>query len=183
MIVDQVHAVAADRGRRHRHPASPEHPHRPAEPAPAAGLRGFWPTPHEGSPRTARLVLRADAAAPKAARDFTLATLAGWDRSALGDDVAVVVSELVTNAVRHGRRELPGSSGGPVQLVLLAHPRRLVVTVTDPGLRTPEPAAPEALDDGGRGLLVVGALADSWGWAPLASSGKAVWAAFDVAGS
>ncbi|MBW8485588.1 ATP-binding protein [Actinomadura parmotrematis] len=183
MIVDQAYVVTADRGRPHRHLDLPVHAQRTAEPAPDAGLRGLWPAPHQGAPRTARLVLRADRSAPASARDFARATLAGWDADGPADDVVTVVSELVTNALRHGLRDQQGAASGPIQLVLLAHPRRLVVTVSDPSARTPEPVSPaaEEFDEGGRGLLVIGALAAAWGFAPLGSGGKAVWASFDLA--
>ncbi|XRQ02316.1 hypothetical protein ACN3XK_37560, partial [Actinomadura welshii] len=39
---------------------------------------------------------------------------------------------------------------------------------------------PDRFVEGGRGLLVVGAVSDAWGWARLATGGKAVWAAFDL---
>ncbi|WP_083982989.1 ATP-binding protein [Actinomadura hibisca] len=202
-------AVAhAQGGRRHVTPDHrPDHPHRagglpplagfphtdpvpggdrPAggdDPAVRPGLRGCWPAPHAGTPRTARCVLRAEPASPGRARDFTAATLAGWSLAEHSDDAVIAVSELVTNALRHGLREVPhGPSGGLVQLVLLNHPRRLVVMVTDPGERVPEPVAhePEWFGEGGRGLLVVGAVSSAWGWAPLTTGGKAVWAAFEL---
>jgi hypothetical protein len=93
------------------------------------------------------------------------------------------VSELVTNALRHGLEGLPQPLPlCPIQLVLIGHPRRLVVSVTDPGGRTPEPVPsdPDRFVEGGRGLLVVGAISDAWGGARLATGGKAVWAAFDL---
>jgi anti-sigma regulatory factor (Ser/Thr protein kinase) len=191
MIVDQadVAAVPTDTGRRPWRPPAPAHTHRaairqPAPPTATAGLAGRWPTPPAGSsPRTARRVLPADATSPKAARDFTVATLAEWGLADATDDVVITVSELVTNALRHGLREVPQPVPTcPIQLVLLGHPRRLVVAVTDPGGGTPEPVEqePERFGEGGRGLLVVGAVSGAWGWAPLATGGKAVWAAFNL---
>ncbi|MBG6090740.1 ATP-binding protein [Actinomadura viridis] len=200
MIVDQaddVAAPAAPSARRHprRHHA-PDHPPRPgartpsvahrapSSPAAVSGLAGLWPAPSAGVPRTARRVLPAEPTSPKEARAFTRATLREWGvDGAAADDALVAVSELVTNALQHGLRGLPRPlPAGPIQLVLLGHPRRLVVTVTDPGERTPEPIAPDPVrsPEGGRGLLVLGALSDAWGWAPLATGGKAVWAAFDL---
>jgi hypothetical protein len=46
----------------------------------------------------------------------------------------------------------------------------------------PEPVEPDPdrFGEGGRGLVVVGAVSDAWGWAPLGTGGKAVWAAFDM---
>ncbi|MFC5747777.1 ATP-binding protein [Actinomadura rugatobispora] len=199
MIVDQaddVAAPAAPRGRRHpRHHQPQDHPSRPAlrtppaaqhatgAPVPVPGLAGLWPAPAAGSPRTARRVLPAENTAPKEARSFTSATLREWGLDDTADDVLIAVSELVTNALQHGLRGLPKPlPAGPIQLVLLGHPRRLLVTVTDPGVRAPEPLdiEPGRFGEGGRGLLVVGAVSGAWGWAPLTTGGKAVWAAFDL---
>ncbi|GAA2417631.1 hypothetical protein GCM10010191_30350 [Actinomadura vinacea] len=198
MIVDQADDVAVptvpNGHRRPRHHQA-DHPARPgaripsaARPGPSAhaaapGLAGLWPAPADGAPRTARRVLPAENTAPKEARSFTLATLREWGLDALADDALVAVSELVTNALQHGLRGLPRPlPSGPIQLVLLGHPRRLVVAVTDPGTRPPEliAAEPGRFGEGGRGLLVVGAVSGAWGWAPLTTGGKAVWTAFDL---
>ncbi len=57
----------------------------------------------------ARCALRPQPCAVKAARDFTRATLGHWHVHGLYDDAAVVISELVTNAVRYGCGQgLPG---------------------------------------------------------------------------
>ncbi|WP_243726012.1 ATP-binding protein [Actinomadura rubrisoli] len=150
---------------------------------PSPGLAGLWPTPHSGTPRTARRVLPAEITAPRSARDFTQATLREWGVNGNGEDVVIAVSELVTNALRHGMEGLPQPLPlCPIQIVLLGHPRRLVAVVTDPGARVPEAAScdPDRFIEGGRGLLVVGAVSDSWGWARLGTGGKGVWAAFDL---
>ncbi|KAB2339610.1 ATP-binding protein [Actinomadura rudentiformis] len=200
MIVDQadVETFPADGARRPWRPPALDHElwpdtHQSADQTPGAvpavtvavvpGLAGRWPTPPAGDPRTARRVLRADATSSKTARDFTLATLAEWDLTHAAEDIVIAVSELVTNALRHGLRDLPQPAPThPIQLVLLGHPRRLVVAVTDPGPGTPVPVEqiPERFGEGGRGLLVVGAISGAWGWAPLTTGGKAVWAAFDL---
>ncbi|WP_026414897.1 ATP-binding protein [Actinomadura oligospora] len=149
----------------------------------SSGFAGLWPTPHAGSPRTARKVLSADPTAPRAARGFARETLAGWGMPGDGSDVLVAVSELVTNALRHGvETSVNQIQSRPIQLVLLGHPRRLVVTVTDPGGSRPTVAHPEdAFSEDGRGLVVVAGVSDAWGWAPLSTGGKAVWAAFNLA--
>lgn len=178
MILDQADETAdtpAPEGRRHWWLSALDQSARPP---------GRWPAaPSGGSPRTARLVLRSETASPKAARDFAVRTLGEWQLPELADDVTVVVSELVTNAVRYGLRGLPPAAQVcPIQLVLLGHPRRLVLVVTDPSDQIPaitEPD-PDRFSEGGRGLLVVDALSSAWGWAPLTSGGKAVWAAFEL---
>lgn len=144
---------------------------------------GYWPAPASSSPRTARLVLRTEAGSPRAARRFTSRTLDEWGLGEPAEDVTMVVSELVTNAVRYGLDGLPPAAQlCPVQLALFCHPRRLVVVVTDPSDHIPRIAAPDAdrHAENGRGLRVVEALSSAWGWAPLTSGGKAVWAAFDL---
>jgi anti-sigma regulatory factor (Ser/Thr protein kinase) len=95
--------------------------------------------------------------AARAAREFTAAILAA-DCPAR-DDALLCVSEMVTNAVQHSK------SAGPAGLIRLrveAEPgERVQIAVQDDG---PAPAA-EAAPDGehGRGLLLVGAVADSYG--------------------
>jgi anti-sigma regulatory factor (Ser/Thr protein kinase) len=131
----------------------------------------------------ARRVFPAEITAPRSAREFTHVTLDGWGLADASEDVVIAVSELVTNALRHGMEGLPQPLPlCPIQVVLIGHPRRLVVSVTDPSGRAPEPVPsdPAGFVEGGRGLLVVGAISDAWGWARLATGGKAVWAAFDL---
>ncbi|RFU39454.1 ATP-binding protein [Actinomadura logoneensis] len=201
MFVDQADDLAAsvERGRRPLdrpyaapRPGAPDGaadgdrvpvPTRHSDPSVPTGYAGLWPTPHEGSPRTARKVLAADPTAPRTARAFTREALAEWGLPGDASDVLTAVSELVTNALRHGV-EASGNSikSRPIQLVLLGHPRRLVVTVTDPGGSVPALApCDDSFGEDGRGLMVVAGLSDAWGWAPLTTGGKAVWAAFSLA--
>ncbi|MFJ6723656.1 ATP-binding protein [Streptomyces sp. NPDC091281] len=97
--------------------------------------------------------------------------LAGWARSA---DVSLCVSELVTNAVRHG---VPRGRGLRLRL---RYDRDLVrVEVHDSGGGVPR--VQEEPDEGGRGLLLVSVLADKWGVGER-SPGKVVWCEFEVGG-
>jgi anti-sigma regulatory factor (Ser/Thr protein kinase) len=123
--------------------------------------------------------LRAHTAAPRTARDFTVATLRTWGLPALCDDAEIIVSELVTNAIRHGR-PLDGPAEPPVRLTLARHDGLLVCIVAD--ARAGEPAMRESDDacENGRGLHVVEALSRVWGWTPLPGVGKAVWAALTI---
>jgi anti-sigma regulatory factor (Ser/Thr protein kinase) len=126
-------------------------------------------------------VLRGEPASAKVARDFAHTTLLGWDLPGMAEDTQMVVSELVTNALRHGLQEMRAGLSTPMlQLVLLRHERRLVVVVTDPSDQAPAISDHGEFAEEGRGLRIVEALSGSWGWAPLVTSGKAVWAAFDV---
>lgn len=137
--------------------------------------------PVVGWPDGAVCPLRAAGASPGIARDFTGATLRSWGLAGLYDDAAVVVSELVTNAIRHG---LPLGFGAtderPIRLTLVRHGRLLVCIVADATRR--EPSMRDACDaaENGRGLHVIEALSRAWGWTPLPGAGKAVWAALAI---
>ncbi|GGQ64239.1 MULTISPECIES: ATP-binding protein [Streptomyces] len=94
----------------------------------------------------------------KTARDWTrdhLSTLS-WSRTdpELVDSVLLAVSELVTNAHVH--------AGSAAQLILTWDEECLHVTVHDASPRLPEPRNPGESALGGRGLLLVDALADRW---------------------
>lgn len=82
------------------------------------------------------------------------------------EDLALAVSELVTNAIRHG--------AAPVTLTVSADADRVRVEVTDgnPSLTVPGP--PGELEPGRRGLRLVSAVCRAWGWHP-ADGGKCVW--------
>jgi anti-sigma regulatory factor (Ser/Thr protein kinase) len=114
------------------------------------------------------------------ARRFTRSTLQHWELPDLCDDVALVVSELVTNALRHA---LPGESSWgdpPVRLHLMRWSSRLVCAVRDPSADCPVAGEAGAASESGRGLYLVHSFSDHWGWHPLAGSlrGKVVWAVF-----
>jgi serine phosphatase RsbU (regulator of sigma subunit) len=90
------------------------------------------------------------------------------------EDVLMAVSELVTNAVRHGE-------GSPEVRVRQA-PRVLRVEVFDAGRWLPQPAEVTHDSLGGRGLHVVGEVATCWGTTLDGTGpGKAVWCEFDIA--
>jgi anti-sigma regulatory factor (Ser/Thr protein kinase) len=99
----------------------------------------------------------------------------GWPPSCeVSESVALVVAELATNSVTHGCVK-----GRGFRLTLTVEPSDKVrVEVADPrGDRRPLPrriANPG--DEGGRGLLLVDALAARWGTEPWPPSGKVVWA-------
>jgi anti-sigma regulatory factor (Ser/Thr protein kinase) len=110
-------------------------------------------------------------------RDFTRATLRDWDMDELCDRAELVVSELVTNALRHGMRSACALISDPsVRLRLLAQPPFVMCMVTDPGRDIPvlRESAPDA--ECGRGLTVVEACSVRWGWHLLDEGGKVVWA-------
>ncbi|MFF5448884.1 ATP-binding protein [Streptomyces sp. NPDC012888] len=150
------------------------------------GLPPVDPTAVSGS---ASCALPARYEAVRGARSFTRATLGQWGLDDRFDDVSLVVSELVTNALRHalpqdardGAEQEP-----PVRLHLMRWRSRLVCAVRDPSEDSPGGAfSPDRTDENcdaesGRGLFLVDSYSDNWGWHPLAGrlSGKVVWALF-----
>ncbi|MEU3824262.1 ATP-binding protein [Streptomyces sp. SID486] len=123
--------------------------------------------------------------AVREARHFTRDTLDKWDVGDRFDDICLVVSELVTNALRHAVPSEPPRRGDPhhpsVRLHLMRWTERLVCAVRDPSHETPVPReADDFSAESGRGLFLVDSFADSWGWHPLAGTldGKVVWALF-----
>lgn len=82
------------------------------------------------------------------------------------DDAVLILSELLSNACRHGRPLGGAAAGdGDVRAAWRVDPRgRLIVEVTDGGGPTrPAPATPSVTAHGGRGLNIITALADDWG--------------------
>ncbi|QNP65117.1 SpoIIE family protein phosphatase [Streptomyces genisteinicus] len=99
------------------------------------------------------------------ARELTRAQLVSWDLEGLVDTVELLVSELVTNALRYGE--------GEIRLRLLRD-RTLVCEVWDAGLVQPRRRRARDTDEGGRGLQLVGLLSAGWG-SRRTPRGKTVW--------
>jgi anti-sigma regulatory factor (Ser/Thr protein kinase) len=139
---------------------------------------------------SASCALPAHFEAVRGARQFTKATLCHWELTDRFDDVALVVSELVTNALRHALpTDAPRESQDPpVRIHLMRWTTRLVCAVRDPSHDSPRLGEgdaspfpdPSGAAESGRGLFLVDSFSDSWGWHPLAGSlpGKVVWALF-----
>jgi anti-sigma regulatory factor (Ser/Thr protein kinase) len=96
-------------------------------------------------------------------------------RQSVIDDAVVVVSELVTNAVRHAT---PGPDG-QVGVEWALDSSRLWLRVTDGGRGRSGPRVQHADAVGGRGLSIVAALADAWDF-ERHESGTTVTAVFDL---
>ncbi|WP_063768319.1 ATP-binding protein [Streptomyces griseus] len=109
-----------------------------------------------------------------AARGFARDALAEWEIGPRADDVLVCVSELATNALVHG---VPPGRG--FLLRLLPYDGGVRVEVHDSGDGVPAIPLAEGAEpaEGGRGLLLVAALADKWGVGARAP-GKVVWCEF-----
>src|ERR1022692_4950332 len=125
--------------------------------------------------RMAILVPEPVPASIKAARDFTTQTLLDWGLRWLIQDAKLVVSELVTNALRHGAPD-GGAGADQPELILWGRPGYLVCVVIDSSASAPVRVPAGLAREDGRGLLVVQALASRWGWTMLGINRKAVWA-------
>ncbi|MFE2102054.1 ATP-binding protein, partial [Streptomyces sp. NPDC059468] len=101
------------------------------------------------------------------ARRFTSRTLRRWHIEQVADSVLLVVSELVTNALVHTQ--------GTVRVDLTLRGDRVRVCVSDSSPRAPaKPVIVDWESTGGRGLMLVEAMSESFGSMPVAS-GKQVW--------
>ncbi|MFF3911748.1 SpoIIE family protein phosphatase [Streptomyces sp. NPDC001848] len=103
--------------------------------------------------------------AVRSARHLATRQLGAWGLEHLMATVELIVSELVTNAVRHG--------GGPIRLRLIQHDT-LTCEVSDTSTSHPHPRHPRTLDEDGRGLVLVAQLSRRWGSRSV-SGGKVVW--------
>ncbi|MGN6331208.1 MAG: SpoIIE family protein phosphatase [Motilibacteraceae bacterium] len=133
--------------------------------------------------RTLQLEVPADERMVQEVRRRLLDALEQWDarsaddpvgvRQGVVDDVELLASELVTNAVLHGRP--------PLAVHLRLDPgRHLVLEVADHAFHLPRRMRAGSDDEHGRGLELVALLADRWGVRPTAR-GKVVWVSFDLA--
>ncbi len=122
-----------------------------------------------------------DASRIRAAREFTVSTLQRWGVAERREDVAVVVSELLTNALLHA---LPASCHArtrwPIRLGLLQPERGVMCAVADPSRAAPVLQQTEHLRETGRGLHVIAALSDHWGCTIPTDMGKVMWAMFST---
>ncbi|KUN16496.1 hypothetical protein AQJ23_45095 [Streptomyces antibioticus] len=138
----------------------------------AAPRRNGYP----GYTRTGRRV----SASAAEGRELVRAALAAWELDSHADTAALLMSELVTNAVRH--------ANGPLLRMTVNRPAdawvRVSVVDTTPS-RLPQLQDPGPGDEHGRGLMLIEALANRWGYDYVGAShnpwGKRVWAEIRVA--
>jgi anti-sigma regulatory factor (Ser/Thr protein kinase) len=111
--------------------------------------------------------------AVRLARQATRDALAAWRLAYLEETAVLLVSELVTNAVRHA----PGSDAIALELEATGTWLRIEVQDADPGW--PQPRTPVGFDASGFGFVLVDALAGKWGVRET-GMGKVVWAELDA---
>ncbi|MGC4907953.1 SpoIIE family protein phosphatase [Streptomyces cyaneofuscatus] len=109
--------------------------------------------------------LPAEAVAVGRARELATRQLGIWGLEELSFATELVVSELVTNAVRYG--------GGPLRLRLIRD-RTLLCEVADTGHTSPHLRHSAEDDEGGRGLFIVAQLVQRWG-TRYTPAGKTIW--------
>ncbi|MGA5215495.1 ATP-binding protein [Streptomyces cinereoruber] len=134
-------------------------------------------------PVTVRVFAQRFSSTPRGARLARRLAVLQLDRwgvpydSETSETAALLVAELAANAVTHGR--VPGRD---CELTLSYAPGRVLrIDVSDTrGERRPAPAEQESLDEGGRGLLLVGALASRWSVLDRVPVGKTVRAELDL---
>lgn len=151
--------------------------------------RGLPPLGSETLSGTATCALPPRHEAVRSARDFTRRTLQRWEISRDLDEIALVVSELVTNALRHGlevrpdataapearprrfaeRRQPPPEPGGggrdghAVRLQLMRWSARLVCAVRDPSEAPPQKSGPASADCSGAARPAAGTRTEAAG--------------------
>ncbi|MFB7025751.1 MULTISPECIES: SpoIIE family protein phosphatase [unclassified Streptomyces] len=118
-----------------------------------------------GPEHVASWTLRNDPAAAAEARGLVSDRLNSWGLGALEFTTQLVVSELVTNAVRYAT--------GPIELRLIRD-RALICEVTDDSSTAPRLRCAEDTDEGGRGLFITAQITQRWGHRP-AARGKTIW--------
>jgi anti-sigma regulatory factor (Ser/Thr protein kinase) len=104
-----------------------------------------------------------------AARQFVIDALGAWRLDEIADDASIVVSELATNALLHARSDFT------VELSWADDTVRLSVRDASPLLPVVRNPSPTTI--AGRGLVLISAIATSWG-TEVFDDGKVVWAEF-----
>ncbi|WP_128430459.1 SpoIIE family protein phosphatase [Streptomyces cyaneus] len=119
-----------------------------------------------GAEQVADWDLPADPAAVADARKTAARQLSEWGLEDFAFTTELVVSELVTNAIRYAT--------GPIRLRLIRE-RALICEVFDGGATAPHLRHPRTTDEGGRGLLLVSQFTQRWG-TRFVPEGKIIWA-------
>jgi anti-sigma regulatory factor (Ser/Thr protein kinase) len=117
-----------------------------------------------------RLSLVSRPASARQAREWLTALLAGWGNEVARHNATLLLSEVVTNAVRHAR-------GGTILVVMTLSPSHLLAQVHDDSSSPPVRRA--AGETGGWGLGLLDELSTQWGVDQHSDDGKTVW--FEIA--
>ncbi|MGW2730392.1 SpoIIE family protein phosphatase [Streptomyces sp. NPDC001494] len=125
----------------------------------AARTRRFPPS------RVAEWDVPSDPAVVPSVRARCRETLAQWGLEEAGFTTELILSELVTNAIRYG---------SPPVTVRLLHSRGLTCEVSDGSSTSPRLRRAASMDEGGRGLFLVAQFAQRWG-TRYTSRGKVIW--------
>jgi anti-sigma regulatory factor (Ser/Thr protein kinase) len=131
------------------------------------GASGPWPLQDF-------LELGALAGAVPCARLHARQVLWEWGLTSLGESTELVVSELITNAVKASRAVMHDS---PVRLWLVSDLARILILVWDASPQPPVRVSASGEAENGRGLMLVEAISERWGWYGRDDgAGKFVWA-------
>ena len=155
------------------------------------------------TPGTVSHSLPTDLRAVREARGVVQEVLGAWRAEEIFDDVVLVASELVANALRHGldvdcawppvvpfRPVTPPTRTDPetLRISLVSTGSHVICAVTDPSGELPVRRTADPMAGSGRGLQLVESLSLCWGWTVLdgyedgssagAVQGKSVWAIF-----
>ncbi|GAA5040565.1 serine phosphatase RsbU (regulator of sigma subunit)/anti-sigma regulatory factor (Ser/Thr protein kinase) [Thermocatellispora tengchongensis] len=123
---------------------------------------------------TASWEFAADPSVVAEARKAAGERLAAWDLGEMASVTELVVSELVTNAIRYG--------GAPVGLRLIRDGGTLICEVSDPSSTQPRLRRARDTDEGGRGLFLVAQLSTRWG-SRYTHTGKTIWTEQPITGA
>lgn len=140
------------------------------------------------SPRSAALRLVGAEQSCGRARDFVRRTLDDWALDHCSADALTVVTELLANAVLHAvSPSSPDATASRPEAEIwlrlsLRRPAHLVCAVVDPSDNPPVyPHTSDPFDEHGRGLRIIDALSEHWGWTRRQPAGKTVWAMLPTA--
>jgi anti-sigma regulatory factor (Ser/Thr protein kinase) len=158
-----------------------------AVPAPGTGASDASPAKHGSGPGTAVqnwphvsfLELAALTTAVPCGRLHARHVLWEWRLAHLAQDAELLVSEMLSNAIKASR---PPAGTGLVALRLLANHQQLLIEIWDhnPDGPPPRQAGPES--ESGRGLTVIEALSDRWGLTRVHPNLKVIWCELAISG-
>jgi anti-anti-sigma regulatory factor len=124
------------------------------------------------APRRFAARLGGTAAAAWTGREIVAQACETWRLPGVIDDAQLIITELISNAVRHAK--------GDLHLLVVLRDRHLHLSVADASTEQPRRILPDPdSGEGGRGLLLIDAVALAWGSSPT-PDGKVVWATLPV---